>query len=136
MELLFAQFIKERRYLHNLSETTLTYYQQVFTNLHNSGFTELTKESLTAVIIKLRERGVTVGVVNAYIRGIQCVREVAFGERPLRELLPQASKGRKQNHAPADRSRTEGHHQLQAGVHDGTATQSYPAYFNGHRPTD
>jgi len=70
MEMLFAQFIKERRYLRNLSETTLTYYSQVFNNLHNSGFTELTRESLTSVIIKLRERGVGVGGVNAYIRGI------------------------------------------------------------------
>lgn len=70
MELLFAQFLKERKYLHNLSETTLNYYQEVFNNFRNSGFSELTKESLTGVVIKLRERGVKVGAINSYIRGI------------------------------------------------------------------
>jgi len=70
MESLFAQFIKERRYLSNLSETTLTYYSQIFNNFRNSGFDELSKDCLTSVVMKLRERGVTVGGINTYLRGI------------------------------------------------------------------
>lgn len=112
MELLFTQFIKERRYLRNLSETTLTYYQQVFTNLHNSGFTELTKESLTAVIIKMRERGVAVGGVNAYIRGINVfVRRISCLPANVRHPIyqeqrqpPRATKAARAYHPPANQS--------------------------------
>ncbi len=70
MDKLFDDFIKERRYLNNLSETTLRYYLQVFNNFRNSGFTEPTKACLTDVIMALRGRGVSVGAINTYLRGI------------------------------------------------------------------
>jgi Site-specific recombinase XerD len=68
---LFESFIRERRYLSNLSEGTLTYYREVFNNFSKEGaFNPLSKQSLTNTIIKFKERGVKVGAINTYVRGI------------------------------------------------------------------
>jgi site-specific recombinase XerD len=69
MEDLFAQFLKEKRYLSNLSEGTLHYYREVYEFFKVAGF-DGTKSSLTAAVIKMRERGTSVGAINTYIRGI------------------------------------------------------------------
>ncbi len=71
MSELFESFIRERRYLHNLAESTLTYYREVYHNFDKAGaFTDLSKKSLSEALIAFRTRGVTVGAINTYIRGI------------------------------------------------------------------
>ena len=68
---LFKHFLREKRYLANLAETTLTYYEDVFNNFERSGaFETLSKDCLSQAIITIRERGVRASAVNAYIRGI------------------------------------------------------------------
>ena len=68
---LFQQFLKERRYLSNLAETTLTYYEEVFNNFQRTGaFETLTRACINQAIVAIRERGVSAGAVNSYIRGI------------------------------------------------------------------
>ncbi|MDQ3816140.1 MAG: site-specific integrase [Acidobacteriota bacterium] len=65
---MFEAFIRERRYLRNLSEETITFYQDVYRVFKVAE--PFTQTSLEEVIIKMRERGVSVGGVNTYIRGI------------------------------------------------------------------
>jgi site-specific recombinase XerD len=69
MDELFELFIKERRYLHNLAEGTLSYYREVYNFFKAVGF-DGSKESLQNSIITFRERGTSTGAVNTYIRGI------------------------------------------------------------------
>jgi integrase/recombinase XerD len=67
---LFEEFIRERRYLRNLSEKTLIFYRESYRAFEKEGSWEnLSKQSLLAAIVRFRERGVKVGAVNAYIRG-------------------------------------------------------------------
>lgn len=71
MEDLFEQFIKERRYFRNLAEKTLQFYQDAFSAFNRlNTFDNLSKQSLQAAVIALRERGTSVGCINAYLRGV------------------------------------------------------------------
>lgn len=71
MNSLFEQFIKERRYLRNLSEKTLQYYSESFQSFNLVGaFESLSKQSLQNAVIAFRERGLSIGGINAYIRGV------------------------------------------------------------------
>lgn len=71
MESLFAEFIRERRYFRNLAEKTLQFYQDAFNAFDKlSAFDNLSKQSLQNTVIKLRERGTSVGCINAYLRGV------------------------------------------------------------------
>jgi hypothetical protein len=70
MDSLFEEFIKERRYLRNLAESTLTllppnlhFFQQV------GAFEPLTKKSLQNSLIAFRDV-VLYRAINTYIRGI------------------------------------------------------------------
>jgi integrase/recombinase XerD len=70
MKELFEEFIRERRYLRNLSEKTLTFYREVYSVFDKEGaWDNLSKQSLLSAIVAFRERGVKVGAVNSYIRG-------------------------------------------------------------------
>jgi integrase/recombinase XerD len=69
MEHLFEQFIKERKFLRNLSEGTLAYYREVYEFFKAVGF-DGSKQSLQSAVIRMRERGTSTGAVNTYIRGL------------------------------------------------------------------
>jgi integrase/recombinase XerD len=66
---LFEQFIRERKYLHNLTEGTLAHYREVYRFFTDVGF-DGSKKSLQESIIKFRERGTSVGAINTYARGL------------------------------------------------------------------
>lgn len=69
MKELFEEFIRERRYLRNLSEKTLIFYRESYRAFEKEGAWEnLSKQSLLSAVVKFRECGVKVGAVNAYIR--------------------------------------------------------------------
>jgi len=71
MDNLFEQFLRERRYIHNVSETTLKYYGEIFRNFKRAGaFDSLSKQSLQDTVIIMRARGVKPGAINTYLRGI------------------------------------------------------------------
>jgi hypothetical protein len=69
MDELFELFIKDRRYLKNLSERTLAYYREVYNFFKDVGF-DGSKESLQNAVIKFRERGTSIGAINTYAGGM------------------------------------------------------------------
>ncbi|HZS04326.1 MAG TPA: tyrosine-type recombinase/integrase [Blastocatellia bacterium] len=70
MTTLFETFLKERRYLKNISPKTETYYRQAWRNWRDRTDGQITKENTLAYIIKLREAGVTPATCNTYISAL------------------------------------------------------------------
>lgn len=68
LEILFKQFVNEKRYVTNSSHNTILFYEQSFRafNLQDP----LTKSQLSDRITTLRQRGMSPTCCNAYIRGI------------------------------------------------------------------
>ncbi len=69
---LFEKFIVEKTYLENRSPRTISWYRQTFKAYKKIVGTSqiLNKEKLNQFIIELRQRGVSVGGCNAYIKGM------------------------------------------------------------------
>ncbi|MEZ5428744.1 MAG: tyrosine-type recombinase/integrase [Pyrinomonadaceae bacterium] len=70
MREIFDQFLKEKRYLTNVSPQTIKYYEWMYNrwNHHIGKFP--TKENIKEFVIKIRESDITVYTANSYIRGI------------------------------------------------------------------
>jgi site-specific recombinase XerD len=96
MDDLFEQFIKERRYLRNLAESTLDYYRQTYTFFKQVGaFAPLTKQSLQFALIAFRERGTSVGAINTYIRGLNTFLNWLHDEQNYENFSLKLLKGNK-----------------------------------------
>lgn len=94
MDTLFEQFIRERRYLRNLSETTLVYYSDSYKYVKQAGgFDNLSKQSLQNAIIAFRERNISIGGINAYIRGINTFLKWLHDEHGYENLSLKKLKG-------------------------------------------
>ena len=63
----FEQFIKERRYLKNVSERTVEWHDQ---SLKWLGIEEPTADDLKAVVLRMREAGLKASSVNCRLRSI------------------------------------------------------------------
>ncbi len=59
----FDQFTKERRYLCNLSERSIEWYQQAFKWLPNDNPTDA---ELKQTVIRMREEGLSARSINSY----------------------------------------------------------------------
>lgn len=72
LESLFARFVKERRFIDNVTDKTLIWYRQAWRAFTRSVGTpeNLDKQVLTEFVIKLRESGITATSCNVYIRAI------------------------------------------------------------------
>ncbi len=70
MQKYYDQFIKEKRFLDNLSKRTLKYYGWVFNRWTDYVGTMPDKQNIKEFVIKIQESGVTVYTANSYIRGI------------------------------------------------------------------
>jgi integrase/recombinase XerD len=71
MDELFNEFIREKTYIHNLSPRTIKYYKEIYRFFNQArAFEKLSKRSLQEALIKFRERGVSPGAINTYIRGM------------------------------------------------------------------
>ncbi|HEV7397632.1 MAG TPA: tyrosine-type recombinase/integrase [Pyrinomonadaceae bacterium] len=70
MKELFAEFLKEKRYLCNLSPKTLDSYQQAFNCYVRLGCGTPTKDGLKDFVVNMRESGLSAGGCNVYIRSI------------------------------------------------------------------
>ncbi len=74
---LFDQFLKERRFLKNLTDATLVWYRVAFTNYisivgpHN-GPTP-TKATVQEFVVRLRERGIRPVTCNTYLGAMNAV---------------------------------------------------------------
>jgi len=96
MDKLFKEFIEERRYLHNLSEATLTFYKETYRQFEQlNTFDNLSKETLRKAIIAFRERGTSIGAINAYIRGINVFLNWLHVERNYEKLNLKSLRGEK-----------------------------------------
>jgi integrase/recombinase XerD len=70
LEKLFEQFVKERRYLQNVTPKTVSWYRQSFKVFQDNHTGELSKASLAELVFKLREKGMSVTSVNVYMRTV------------------------------------------------------------------
>lgn len=94
MDKLFDQFIKERRYFRNLSEKTLEFYSEIYSYFKQVGaFDNLSKQSLQNAVIAFRERGASIGGINAYIRGINVFLKWLHEEHNYENLSLKKLKG-------------------------------------------
>ena len=59
----FDQFLKERRYLGNLSERSIEWYDQAFKCLPNENPTDA---ELKQTVIRMREEGLSPRSINSY----------------------------------------------------------------------
>jgi integrase/recombinase XerD len=80
LETLFARFVKERRFIDNVTDKTLIWYRQAWRAFTRSVGTpdKLDKQVLTEFVIKLRESGITATSCNVYIRAINSFLSWAF----------------------------------------------------------
>lgn len=68
LEVIFNQFLQEKRYLQNVSNNTLQFYKAGFKAFK---LTEpVTQQQLNLHIVRLRENGMSLSCLNAYIRSI------------------------------------------------------------------
>lgn len=70
LESLFAQFLKEKRFLSNVSPRTIKYFEWTF-NIWRKRIREFpTKQNIKEFVIQLQESGISAATTNSYIRGI------------------------------------------------------------------
>jgi site-specific recombinase XerD len=74
---LFEQFIRERRYLKNVTPKTVIWYQTAFDALTRtvavSAPSDLTKPILQDSVVRLRERGLSPVSCNTYVKAINAL---------------------------------------------------------------
>ncbi|MFN7931090.1 MAG: tyrosine-type recombinase/integrase [Blastocatellia bacterium] len=70
MTTLFDNFLRERRYLKNISTKTETYYRQAWRNWCERTNGQITKENCLIFIEKLRDKGVKPVSCNTYISAV------------------------------------------------------------------
>lgn len=94
MDSLFERFILEKRYLSNLSENTLDFYQscfkayqRVFSGLSQEPLVVPTKDSLKDFVIGLQKAGTKTSTINCYCRGINSYLAWLHAEGHIREPL-------------------------------------------------
>jgi integrase/recombinase XerD len=71
--LLFSQFLDQRRYLNNVTPSTIEWYQTAFKALqraHDTLDPPLTKSALQQFVIDVRQRGVKPVSCNTYIKAL------------------------------------------------------------------
>jgi integrase/recombinase XerD len=72
---LYAQFVKERKYLKNVTEKTVYFYNQGWTSFSKLlpeiiTTDQISKQTLTEYVIRLKDSGVKAGTINAYCRAL------------------------------------------------------------------
>jgi integrase/recombinase XerD len=82
---LFQQFQDEKRFVSNIAPTTTRFYKSAFNAFALSDLP--TKETLNAAIVRMRSNGMSVGAVNAYIRGLNPFLSWLFENGHLAENL-------------------------------------------------
>ena len=103
---LSAQFIKEKRYLNNLSERTLSSYQtDVFKRWMRYVGKMPTQQNISQLVIGMREQGLASHHLQYHHSLVQFILVMA----PSKEAFPATSK------APAAQARTAHHENFHSG---------------------
>jgi len=87
---LFEQFLAERRYLRNVTTSTLEWYQTGFKALQKilgADVPPLTKSNLQQFVVAMRQRGMKPVSCNTYIQSGECLLSVVAPRRASREPL-------------------------------------------------
>jgi integrase/recombinase XerD len=87
---LFEQFLAQRRYLKNVTPSTIEWYQTAFKALQKAHHTQapsLTKSSLQQFVVTTRQRGVKPVSCNTYIKALNAFCLWLRDEGHLRERL-------------------------------------------------
>lgn len=100
MESVFAQFLKDKTYIGNVSPKTISFYQQSFSafrRYYKGELKDATKADLNNFVIALRERGMSPNGANVYIRGMNSFFSWCFANEVLREklVIPKLKKEKK-----------------------------------------
>ena len=69
MDSIFEQFVREKRFLNNVTEKTIEFYQHAWVAFQKHGG-GLSKDGLKTFVISLREKGLKTATINCYIRGM------------------------------------------------------------------
>jgi integrase/recombinase XerD len=86
MNTLFSLFLRDKKYLKNVSETTLEFYQYSFLAFQKHGG-ELSKAGIQAFVINMKEAGMSTGAANAYIRGVNSFLSWLYENEHITEHL-------------------------------------------------
>src|ERR1044072_9800224 len=85
---LFERFVREKTFLNNVTPSTVSFYRQSFNAYKKAvGETMPDRFVLNDFVIKLRERGMSAGGANVYIRGINSFLTWPWENNQLRERL-------------------------------------------------
>src|SRR5687767_1180080 len=88
---LFEQFLRQRRFLKNVTPKTVTWYQTAFDSLTRTvSVTEpadLTKAVLQDFVVRLRERGLAPVSCNTYVKGVNSFLAWLHAEGHLQDRL-------------------------------------------------
>ncbi len=87
MTTLFDNFLRERRYLKNISTKTETYYRQAWRNWCERTNGQITKANTTEFIVKLRESGVKPVSCNTYISALNAYFTWLFENKHTEEKI-------------------------------------------------
>jgi integrase/recombinase XerD len=85
LESLFQQFLKEKRFIQNVSQNTILFYEQSFKTFNLQD--PVTKSQLKERVTSLREAGKSPACCDAYIRGINSFLTWLFQNEHLEEHL-------------------------------------------------
>jgi integrase/recombinase XerD len=77
-----SEFLKERKYLLNLSERTIQWYEQSFKWLERYCPDEVTQAGLTAFVVGMREKGLSASSCNNRIRAVKAY--LVWAELPFK----------------------------------------------------
>src|SRR5262249_52045999 len=88
---LFERFLRERRYLKNVTPKTVVWYETAFQAFKRSvavtGPGDLTKPLLQDFVVALRERGLSPVSCNTYLKAINAVLAWLHAEGHVRDAL-------------------------------------------------
>lgn len=91
MEELFAQFVKERRYLKNVTNKTIIWYQTAFQSFMRivkvTRPADVTRQTLQAFVIGLREKGIKPVTCNTYAKAMNAFLKWLHDEGHISTLL-------------------------------------------------
>jgi integrase/recombinase XerD len=95
-----TEFIKERRYLQNVSPRTVQWYTESFKWLERYCPTEVTQEGLNGLVIGMREAGLKPVSCNARIRAVKAY--LAWAQLPLKLAFLKEAESVIQIYSPDD----------------------------------
>jgi integrase/recombinase XerD len=88
LDQLFESFIREKQYIGNCTPRTITFFRQSFKTFRRIVTEdEMTRQTTTDFVIGARQKGMSVGCLNAYIKGVNSFLEWLHQNEITKERL-------------------------------------------------